>query len=188
MTEEDIVRALVVYESMFGNTHLVADAIARGLASAADVVVVPVDQADEQLAQGCDLLVVGGPTHVHGMTRERTRGSAVDMAEKPDSGLVLDPDAEGEGLREWFESVGDGHGLAAAFDTRAHGPAILTGRASRGIARKLRRHGFEVVVEPESFLVSGKVTHLDAGEEQRAQDWGRSLARRLALEPTASTA
>ena len=190
-------RAVVVYESMFGNTHVVAEAIGRGLASApsavdaadgadvVDVVVVPVDRAGEEVARGVDLLVVGGPTHVHGMTTERTRGAAVGIAHKPDSGLELDPDAEGEGLRDWFESLGEGPGLSAAFDTRAHGPAIFTGRASRGIERKLRRHGFDVIVEPESFLVSGKVTRLDAGEERRAEDWGRSLARRLALEPTA---
>ena len=65
---------------------------------------------------------------------------------------------------------------AAAFDTRAGAaPAMLTGRASKGIARGLHRRGFEQVVQPESFLVD-KENHLEPGEEQRAEGWGARLA------------
>lgn len=52
-------RAVVVYESMYGNTHLVADAIGDGLATAYEVDVVPVDRADRQLLEHADLVVVG---------------------------------------------------------------------------------------------------------------------------------
>ncbi len=56
-------RAVVVYESMFGATRKVAEAVGRGLASAAwEVAVVPVDEADTALHRGADLLVAGGPT------------------------------------------------------------------------------------------------------------------------------
>ena len=70
-----------------------------------------------------DLVVVGGPTHVHGMSSQRSRAGAEDMAAKDDD-LDLDPDAYGDGLRDWFEQLADDAGadrLAAAFDTRVHG-------------------------------------------------------------------
>jgi len=55
-------RAIVVYESMYGNTHLVAGAIGAGLSTLFDVSVVPVAQADPAVLAGADLVVVGGPT------------------------------------------------------------------------------------------------------------------------------
>jgi hypothetical protein len=172
---EDLMRALVVYESMFGNTHVVADRIGTGVGSVFEVVVTPVDEAEEAVILGADLLIVGGPTHVHGMTSETTRKSAVDVAAKDDD-LDLDPDAEGPGLREWFHGLPERRGAtAAAFDTRVKAPVPLTGRASKGIARRLRRHGFALALDPESFLVD-KENHLIEGEAQRAEAWGAALA------------
>jgi hypothetical protein len=171
-------KALVVYESMYGNTHAIAEAIGRGLARAAEVEIVPVGRLDGVAIQGSDLLVVGGPTHVHGMSRASTRKAAVDQAAIQD-GLVIDADAAGAGLRDWFESLGDFDAKAAAFDTRADAPAVLTGRASKGIAKQLHRHGFRSVVEPESFLVT-KDNTLKPGEEIRAEAWGADLALTLA--------
>jgi hypothetical protein len=78
-------------------------------------------------------------------------------------------------LREWFGSLGRYPVRAAAFDTRMRGPAALTGRASKGVARLLRAHGFEVVTEPESFLVT-KQDRLASGELTRAREWGTRLA------------
>lgn len=170
-------RALVVYESMFGNTRHVAEAVARGLGSA--VRTVPVTQAHEENLSDYDLVVVGGPTHAHGMSRESTRHGAAEQTEKPDSGLTLEPDAESEGVREWLDSLPSGGGRAAAFDTRIDLAAVLTGRAGKGIAKKLRKHGFELVADPESFLVD-KQSALEPGEEERAEQWGRSLAQQAA--------
>jgi flavodoxin len=88
-------RAVVVYESMYGNTHLVADAIGAGLETAFDVSVVPVSHADAGVLDGADLVVVGGPAHVHGMSRASTRKAAVEAADKPASPLSVEPDALG---------------------------------------------------------------------------------------------
>jgi flavodoxin len=169
-------KAVVVYESMYGNTHLVADAIADGLRAGPgdDVTVLPVEAVDAGALTGVDLLVVGGPTHVHGLSRPNTRKAAAETAEKPGSGLELEPDAEGPGLREWFDAMNDIDGHAAAFDTRADGPAPFTGRASKGIAKRLRGHGCQLVCEPTSFLVT-KQNHLVEDEERRAREWGRKL-------------
>jgi hypothetical protein len=175
-------RAVVVYESMFGNTHVVADAIGKGLGegleSVDNVVVLPVVEAGRAQLGDADLLVVGGPTHFHGMSRPRTRKWANATAQKPKNDLVLDHDAQGPGVRDWLTSLGHGHTKFAAFDTRFKGPAVLRGRASRLISRKLRRHGFEMVAKPESFFVTLQ-NHLEPGEEARAQEWGERLAARV---------
>ncbi len=169
-------RALVVYESMFGNTHVIAERIAEGLREAGEARVLPVGRADAAALAGVDLVVVGGPTHVHGVSTERSREAARGQAAAPDSGVDLDADAEGPGLRDWFDGVTLPAGVrGAAFDTRVHGPAILTGRASRGIAQRLTRAGARVEAPPESFMVS-RENHLDEGEEDRARGWGRVLA------------
>jgi menaquinone-dependent protoporphyrinogen IX oxidase len=168
-------KSVVVYESMYGNTHAVADAIAAGLGGPDNnLTVLPVHEATTEALAGVDLLVVGGPTHVHGMTRPSTRKAAVDAAEKPDANLVLDPDAEGEGLREWFDEAGALPHAAAAFDTRADASAIVTGRASKGIAKRLHKHGCALVLEPESFLVT-KENHLLDHETEHARAWGAAL-------------
>jgi len=172
-------RTVIVYESMFGNTRVIADAIARGLGPENEAVVVPVGEAHPELLDGAGLVVVGGPTHVHGMSRASTRKGAAQMARKPGSQLTLDPGAEGPGLREWLVGLGQVNAPAAAFDTRLEGLAALTGRASKGIARLLRQHGFTVAAKPESFLVA-KDDQLGAGEEDRASDWGRQLASKIA--------
>jgi hypothetical protein len=172
-------RAVVVYESMFGNTHVIADAIGKGLSQGLEpvdnVVVVPVVEAGRERLGDADLLVVGGPTHFHGMSRTRTRKWAASIAQGPKNDLVLDRDAQGPGVRDWLASLGHGHTKVAAFDTRFKGPAVLRGRASRTLSRKLRRHGFEVVATPESFFVTLQ-THLEPGEEARAREWGKRLA------------
>ncbi len=172
-------RAVVVYESMFGNTHAIADAIGKGLGQGLEPVdtvdVVPVVEAGRERLGDADLLVVGGPTHFHGMSRTRTRKWATATAQKPKNDLVLDRDAQGSGVRDWLRQLGHGHTKVAAFDTRFKGPAVLRGRASRAISRKLRRHGFEGVAKPESFFVTIQ-NHLEPDEEARAREWGKRLA------------
>jgi hypothetical protein len=171
-------RAVVVYESMFGNTHAIADAIGKGLEPLDNVVVVPVVEAGPERLGDADLLVVGGPTHFRGMSRPRTRKWAAGIAQKPKNDLVLERDAQGPAVRDWLRSFGDGRTKVAAFDTRFKGPAVLRGRASKVISRKLRKHGFEVVAKPESFFVTLQ-NHLVPGEEARAREWGRQLAARV---------
>ena len=169
-------KAVVIYESMYGNTHLIAEAIGTGLREYGEAVVVPVQGATDAIAAGPDLVVVGGPTHAHGMSHESTRKGAIAAAEKPQSPLTIDPDAPGPGLREWLDDLGQVAVDAAAFDTRFDAPAALTGRASKGITRKLRHHGARVIAEPESFLVT-KGDELEPDEEGRARTWGAQLGQ-----------
>src|SRR5213080_2906345 len=96
-----MMRALVVVESVFGNTRRVADAVARGLTdglgSAADVHVVDVAYPMDR-PQGVDLLVVGGPTHAFAMTRPSTRRSAAEQ-------MGGDARVAETGLREWLAAL-----------------------------------------------------------------------------------
>ena len=148
-------RALVVYESMFGNTHVVASKIADGLGGTYPVTLVPVAEATPDLLASADLLVVGGPTHMHGLSTAMTRRMAAHAAAKPDSGLSLDPDATGPGVRDLLKRPGSRQVLAAAFDTRLPGAPKSTGQASRRIARcnTPRKSGALVVaVDQEAHL------------------------------------
>lgn len=167
-------KAVVIYESMFGNTHLVAEAIGAGLKGVYEVTVTPCQSVDAQAVGEADLVVVGAPTHAHGLTRPATRRAAAETANK-DAAVSLDGSAGGPGVREWLDSLGTLPVNAAAFDTRFHAGAFLTGRASTSISKRLRRHGMHEVSAPESFFVT-KENRLEAGEYNRARTWGSSLA------------
>jgi menaquinone-dependent protoporphyrinogen IX oxidase len=174
-------RALVVYESMYGNTHLIASNVADVLRGTYDVTLVPVGEATADLIAGADLLVVGAPTHMHGMSTASSRQTARKAAAKPDSGLTLDPDAGGPALRDWLGGLAGGNRLAAAFDTRLAGSPMMTGRASRRISKLLTRHGYRLIVPPQSFVVT-RLNTLADGESSRARRWGETLAAAVGLD------
>jgi hypothetical protein len=113
-----------------------------------------------------------------------SRRRAAEAGREPGSGLTMDPDAGGPSLRAWLEALDAEGALAAAFDTRLGGMPVLTGRASRGIARLLTRRGCRVLVAPESFLVSGQNRLLD-GEAMRAREWGAQVGE--TAHPTVAT-
>ena len=106
-------RALVVYESMYGNTRVVAASIADGLRDKCEVTLVPVGAAWAGLVVAADLLVVGGPTHMHGLSSAGSRQAAAKAAGERASHLSLDPDADGPGLRDWLQDIGNRSALAA---------------------------------------------------------------------------
>lgn len=164
--------AIVIYESVYGNTKAIAQAVAEGLG---DVPVLAT--ADERAARtAADLVVVGGPTHMHGLSTASSRRIAAEAA-REDGALHVEARATADpGLRSWLRDVPrtDG-GLAAAFDTRADHSPFFTGAASRAIGRRLRRRGYDVL-GTESFLVAESEGPLEDGELQRARAWGAELA------------
>jgi hypothetical protein len=165
-------KALIVYESMYGNTHAVADAIAEGIGPEAAVDVRPV-HAVGAVPADLDLLVVGGPTHMHGLSTAMSRGMAASAA-KEDAGKLAPGATEQPGLREWLRDLDAPRtARAAAFDTRGDARAALTGSAARGIARRLRRR--LDVVDRNSFLVADAEGPLEDGELERARAWGEAL-------------
>jgi hypothetical protein len=163
-------RALVVYESMFGNTQAIAQAVADGLSTRCETELVEVSAAPTVIENDVSVLVVGGPTHAFGLSRSSTRE---DAAKQVDGPLV----SPGVGLREWLDGVRTPRApaIAAAFDTRIDKPRV-PGSAARGAERRLRRRGFRVSARAESFFVSGTKGPLIAGEIDRARAWGAHLA------------
>jgi hypothetical protein len=153
----------------------VAEAIAEGLDGAE---LVPVHEAGPAAAE-VDLLIAGGPTHMHGMTTTRTRQLAVEAVHE-DGEAHVEPGAANEpGLRAWIRDLPERHeGRAATFDTRADKSPWITGAASRGIAKRLHRRGYEIV-STESFLVEDSEGPLAEGELERARAWGAELAKTL---------
>lgn len=165
-------RALVVYESMYGNTKQVAEAVASGLGEQITVETVEVGAAPAA-PDDIDLLVVGGPTHQFGMSRPDSRASAAKEAEGP---LV----SAGIGIREWITSLPKARGTAAAtFATNIRKP-WLPGSAGKSAAKRLRSLGYRLVVSPEIFRVEGGTGPVTDGELERAAEWGRALASSVA--------
>jgi hypothetical protein len=164
-------KALVVYESLFGDGRTIARAIAEGLSARLAVTVADAADAPTTLGPEIGLLVAGGPNHVTGLPSPRTREGA-----NRDYGLHVDPQV---GLREWLEQVHiDRPAIAAAaYDTRMDHPKLVTklDHASKTEEKLLRHLHCRIVAPAEHFLVTSPEGPLLAGEEQRAREWGATL-------------
>ncbi|WP_280300226.1 hypothetical protein [Nocardia neocaledoniensis] len=163
-------RAQVVYESMFGNTAAVAEAVATGLRPSFEVTVSSVAEAVNRPAPQVDLLVVGGPTHAFGLSRTVTRRDAADRTDGPVEIEI--------GIREWLDAAlpVQPPRSAAAFGTKIARPPWLPGSAAKGIAKRLRHLGYHLALAPADFLVEDMTGPLSPGELQRATEWAARLA------------
>jgi hypothetical protein len=166
--------ALIVYESMFGNTRKLAEAIADAMKEGGvDTAILPAHKAPSDLSD-YRLVVVGAPTHAHSLPRPKSRIEAAEWAADPTKKLTLELTASSTGVREWLDDVmlvGDPRFVV--FSTRVDIPRIFTGDACAAIAKGLRRHLASVDAHAD-FLV-GLDNHLVDGEEDRAREWAGSL-------------
>jgi hypothetical protein len=160
--------AVVVYESMFGNTRRVAQAVAEGIREVMPADVVEVGEAAAGDRLDADLLVVGAPTHAFGLSKPTTRADAEQRAGQS----VI---SRGRGVREWLEDGWRTSAPAAAFDTHTQKPN-LPGHAGKAVDKRLRRAGCRVLERYESFAVHGYEGPLCDGEVDRARAWGTHLA------------
>jgi len=146
---------LVVYDSQYGNTQRIAQAVADTLREFGRVRLVCVDPAHPVELEDVDLLVMGCPTQ--GWRATPTMQSFLDGVSS-------------EELR----------GLAiACFDTRFKMPRWMTGSAAGVMEEKLREKGVSLLVPPESFFVKGKRGPLRGGELDRAAAWARMLCEEV---------
>jgi hypothetical protein len=161
--------AVVVYESIFGNTKAVTDAVVAALAERCeDVRAVEVGVAPQRLDGEDLLLVVGGPTHAFSLSRPQTRETAREQAGG-------DSVSAGIGLREWLAELEVPAGTrAAAFDTRIK-KKFVPGSAARSAEKRLRRLGVTMAAPPESFWVADVSGPLLEGERERARAWALTL-------------
>jgi flavodoxin len=160
-------RALIAYDSAFGNTERIARAIGDALSAHGTVAVLRVGEAPIPDPAAIDLLIVGGPTQRHGLS---------------------------PALTAWLRGLGRRTlaGLpAAAFDTRYRMAAFITGSAAHVASVKLRRAGCRIVATPESFFIqrdtppAGEkrrhdLEQLEAGEAERAAAWAVEILTALA--------
>lgn len=168
----------VVYESIYGNTADVAAAIATGLNDHGAVALVTAEEA----AGPFDFLVVGAPTHAHGLPTTMSRAGVEDaITRRVAAGETVDyhPTAA---MRAFIDGLAGVDGTpAACFDTRFEKSAILTGSAARTMAKKLKKLGYTIAAEPESFFVLDSEGPLKAGELDRARTWGSSIGASITL-------
>lgn len=173
-----VASATIIYESMFGSTRRIAEAIAEGLGhEGVRTTVMAVKDAPETFAD-VDLLLVGAPTHVHSLSRPSTRVEAGRWGDDQERRLTLEPDTEGIGVREWLDTCGHLPDRFAAFDTRADMTELFSGSAAVAIERRLKKLGSHRFAAKASFLVDKQST-LEPGELDRAKEWGRTIAVEL---------
>ncbi len=174
-------RTLVIFESMYGNTRSVADAIGDGLFERSEVSVIEVGTAPLVIPDDVDLLVVGGPTHAFGMSREGTREDAATHTTEPLVSARI-------GVREWLEQLERPSRPIpfASFDTHMEKPKIIknAGSAAGPIGRRLAKLGFTRAADAEHFWVTDMTGPLSDGELERARTWGRTLSETLVSVPS----
>ena len=160
--------ALIVVESYFGNTRLIAEAVAAGMIEGGvDTQVVDVSQAPSALPADLDLLVLGAPTHNRGLPTAVSRTKAREQAGSGEAS---------PGIGEWLETTAIPASTdAATFDT-VISKGWLSGSAAKAIAKALRRHQGRRTSSVRSFVVTASKGPLAGGEETDAHSWGRELA------------
>jgi flavodoxin len=156
-------KALVVYDSFFGNTKQVALAIGDGIASEGSCETLHVGDATPEHLKGLDVLIVGSPTRAFRPTK-----------------LITD----------FLDSIPQGNlkGIkVAAFDTRVSTADVQSrflnmmvrffGYAAKPIADKLKKKGGALIAQPEGFFVKGSEGPLKDNELERASSWVKSAMK-----------
>jgi hypothetical protein len=171
-------KAIVVYESHWGNTEAVARAIADGIGQGARALTT--DEASAEAIADADLVVAGAPVMAFGLPSDRMLRSLEDEVGK----APAPPDLSHESMRSWLDRLPAGRGRSAAFDTRIW---WSPGGASGPIDRGLRRAGYQPVDKAHKFIVSGTYGPLRDGELERARRWGIELGQAAIREELAAT-
>ncbi len=173
------IKAVVVYESLWGNTAAIARAIAEGIGPGARAL--STVEATAATIAGADLIVAGAPVHAMGLPTDQTREQARTGKLGPGG---APPDLSHPTMRTWLDTLPRGRGRSAAFET--HVDAWYGRGAAPKIAGALERAGYRAVAEPCGFSVGGSRLWpstdgtLCDGAVERARQWGAELARAMA--------
>jgi flavodoxin len=158
-------KALLIYDSVFGNTGKIAKAIETGVAKQGEIVSCPIAKATIDLLANIDLLIVGSPTRGFRPT-EPLKAFLNQLTSAQLSSVNV-----------------------ATFDTRIDLKTIKSGffrfvvnkggYAADGMAKQFRKMGAKSVLTAEGFLVTGEEGPLKDGELERAEEWGQKLVGML---------
>lgn len=157
-----MMNALVIYDSVYGNTKKIAEAVGMAIPGSA---IRHVGKASPSDLGGVGLLIVGSPTHggrptpaihkfLEGIPKDSLRGARVAAFDT------------------WIAKQGQGFFMRAIIG--------FFGHASQHIAAKLQKAGGKTRAPPEGFLVKGKEGPLAEGELERAAAWAKGLAENSA--------
>jgi len=154
-------KALIIYDSFFGNTEQIAQAIGNALGSQEEVEILRVSNVNPEQLTGLKLLIVGSPT----------RGF------RPTEAIT--------GFLKRISTNGLTGVKVAAFDTRLSASDIESsalrflvktgGYAAKRIANRLRKSGGDLIMPPEGFFVKGTEGPLKEGELERSADWAKQI-------------
>ena len=153
-SESHQLKVLIVYDSVYGNTEKVANAI--GGAIIGEVKVLRVGEVNVSELEPFNLLIVGSPT----------------QGGRPTPGIQAF-------LNKISESVIKGVKVAA-FDTRMSTRFIgIFGYAAERIANSLKKNGATLITPPEGFFVKdkGQEDSLKEGELERAARWAKEIVK-----------
>ncbi|MFW9996115.1 MAG: flavodoxin family protein [Candidatus Odinarchaeota archaeon] len=147
-------KALVVYDSVYGNTEQIAQAIGKAL----NIELVRANDVKADQLTELKLLIIGSPTHGGRFTE-----AIQDFL---------------NGISELTVGIN-----VAAFDTRTSSRNFILrafekifGHAAGRIADIVKRHGGILIAEPEGFIVKGTKGPLKEGELERAESWAKDIA------------
>jgi len=163
-------KAVVVYESLWGNTAAIARAIAEGIGSGAQAL--STAQASSAAISGAALIVAGAPVLGFRLPSDKMLKM---IGETPGKNPVA-PDLSQPSMRSWLDTLPKGSGRSAAFETRIW---WSPGGATAAIVRGLESAGYRPIAKPRRFIVKGKNGPLRDGELERARLWGAELAQAM---------
>ncbi|MBU1119787.1 flavodoxin domain-containing protein [Patescibacteria group bacterium] len=140
-------KTLIVYDSFFGNTKLLAETIGKEFGN--DAKVIHVSDFENEDLKGVGLLIVGSPI-LGWRPSEKTTAFIMSFGKDQLKGIKV-----------------------ATFDTRMK--IVIHGDATKKMSEMLAKLGAEVIVEPNWFIVTGKEGPLADGELERAKEWGKQI-------------
>ena len=163
-------KAVVVYESHWGNTAAIARAIAEGLGPGARAL--STAEATGAVIANADLIVAGAPLLGFRLPSDDMLKSIGANASKD----PVAPDLSHPSMRSWLDALPKGSGRSAAFETRIW---WSPGGATAAISRGLESAGYRPVAKACRFIVKGKYGPLRDGELERARQWGAEIAQAI---------
>jgi flavodoxin len=155
-------KALIIYDSVFGNTAQVAQAIGTALSAHGEVAMLPVGQVTLDQLRGLDVLIVGSPTRSF-----RPTPAISNFLKRLTKNQLAGIRVTAFDTRIWLNTIDS---TALRFLVNKGGYAANT------LAQALTKKGGALMMPPEGFLVTGEQGPLKEGELKRATEWAGQLA------------
>ena len=155
-------KSIVIYDSVYGNTEKIAQAIGKVLQSKGASRVVSIKETTVEDLKGIEMLLVGSPTQAFNML------PAVDLVEES---------AEGQPVRHQGGCLRHAHGCQESQQQIPDLHGILLGLCRREDRQGAGQQGRQPDRKPEGFFVDGREGPMTEGELERAETWAKKLIK-----------